>query len=549
MSIIRKKPNHLQELQKQNQEFQKQIEKLSALKDNVREDNEIFSKIFSFLSAGYFYYNFTTEDFFVSQGLKQIFDNCLPQGNITPTMLIESAHAEDKPFMQELFSIPLKAQQKKVTGQFRLSQKIKDYKEIKYFNLAGSYEPNQAGEVILTCSVREISKEIKQLRDLQRNLEKAEDSDRIKTIFLLNISHNIRTPMSSILGFAELLSMTDPVPEKRKEFIQVIRKQSKSLIQLIDDVAEIAKYESGIMTVTKTPVNLNLLIKEIVKDVENLRSTVRKDHVRIVQTLPSREGVEIYTDAGRLHQIFINLMNHSLRYTTQGSIELGYNLPSDNKIDFFVKDTSRGMSKEELKNILDRYTQLDRDDFNRYDDETGLGLNIAKSILKLLGGKILIDSDVDLGTTFFFSLPYESTPEHTKSVEDELAFNGQYKWTNRVILIVEDEEVNGLFLEAIFQETGAQTLYAKNGFQAVELCKSINKIDLILMDIRMPVMNGLKATQEIRKFNQNVPIIAQTALALEEDRQNCLLAGCNDSIIKPIEVEELLHLVNKYFMH
>jgi signal transduction histidine kinase/CheY-like chemotaxis protein len=549
MSLIRKNNNHEPELWKQNQELQKSITELSGLVEKEKRDNEFSTRIFSYLTAGYFHYNFAKEEFYISQTLRLLFESCMPQDDITPLQLIDNSHSEDKQFMQELFSVPLKSQQKKISGQFRLAQKIKDYKEIKTFGLNGLYDSNESGETILLCAVRDISKEVKQLKDIQRNLEKAEDADRIKTIFLLNISHNIRTPMNSILGFAELLSMTDPGPEKRREFIQVIKKQSKNLLQLIDDVAEIAKYESGTMTVTKTPVNLNLLIKEIVKDVENLRSAIRKDKVKIVQTLPSREGVEIFTDAGRLHQIFLNLINHSLRYTTQGSIDLGYKLPSDGKIDFFITDTSRGMSKEDLKNILDKSNQLDKNEYGRYDDETGLGLNIAKSILKLLGGKISFDSDADMGTTFSFSLPYESTPETTKSIEDELAFNGQYKWTDKVILIVEDEEVNGLFLEAIFQETGAQTLYAKNGFQAVELCKSINKIDLILMDIRMPVMNGLKATQEIRKFNQNVPIIAQTALALEEDRQNCLLAGCNDSIIKPIEVEELLNLVNKYFIH
>jgi signal transduction histidine kinase/CheY-like chemotaxis protein len=550
MSISRKRNNsNVSELKHQNEELQKKIEELSDIIEQERKNTALSSKIFSFLSAGHLYYNFTTEDFYVSQNLKQLFENCITQDLNTPLGLIENIHSEDRLFIQDIFTAPLKSQQKKIFGQFRLSQRTKDYKEIKYFGLTGIYETNDADELTLLCSIREISKEVKQLRDLQRNIEKAEDSDRIKTIFLLNISHNIRTPMNSILGFAELLSMTDPGPEKRKEFIQVIKKQSKNLLLLIDDVAEIAKYESGTMTVTKTPVNLNLLIKEIAKDVENLRSAVRKDKVKIIQTLPSREGIEIYTDAGRLHQIFLNLINHSLRYTTQGSIKLGYNLPSENKIDFFVQDTSRGISKDDLKNLLDRSTQLDKSEYSRYDDETGLGLNIAKSILKLLGGKISFDSDAEKGTIFNFSLPYESTPEQIKSIEDELAFNGQYKWANKVILIVEDEEVNGLFLEAIFQETGAQTLYAKNGFQAVELCRSISKIDLILMDIRMPVMNGLKATQEIRKFNPSVPIIAQTALALEEDRQNCLLAGCNDSIIKPIEVEELLNLVNKYFIH
>jgi signal transduction histidine kinase len=530
--------------------LEEELDKLRVHLNKCLADIELNSKVFSLLGSGYFSYNFNSDEFDASNSLLMLVESCLQQTVLSPETLIDNAHSEDKPFLQELFSSPLKIQRKKIAGQFRLVPKNKEYREIKYFSIIGIYDTNENNEVILTCSVREISKELKQIRELQRNVEKAEDADKIKTMFLLNISHNIRTPMNSILGFAELLSMTEPEPERRKEFIQVIKKQSKSLIQLIDDVAEIAKYETGQLSITKTPVNLNLLIHEIVRDVENIRSAARKNHVRIIPKLPSKEGVEIFTDAGRLHQILINLMYHSLRYTADGYIEIGYTVPAENKIDFFIKDTSRGVSKEDIKNIFDRFLQLDRDEINRYDDDTGLGLTIARSIVKLLGGKLNLDSDPETGMTFTFSLPFESTPINPSiSVEDELAFTRQYKWSDKVVLIVEDEEVNGLFLEAIFQETGAQTLYAKNGVQAIELCKSINKIDLILMDIRMPVMNGIKATQEIRKINRKIPIIAQTALALEEDRQNCLLAGCNDTIIKPIEVEELLRIVNKYFTH
>jgi len=305
----------------------------------------------------------------------------------------------------------------------------------------------------------------------------------------------------------------------------VIKKQSKGLLQLIDDVAEIARYENGSMTITKTPVNINLLFNDIIKDIDNIRSASRKDHVIITQKIPSRGGVEIYTDGGRLHQVFINLVTHSLKYTVEGNIEIGYALPEENRIDFYVKDTSPGLTREELKSIFDQFSLKNKTDFGRYDDETGLGLTIAKSIIKLLGGRINAESEEENGVTFNFSLPYEAIPSQiTQSIEEEL-ISSQYKWNDRVILIVEDEDVNGLFLEAVFQETGAQTLLAKNGREAIELCKSINKIDLILMDLKMPIMNGLKATEEIRKFNSSIPIIAQTALSQDIDRQNCLLSG------------------------
>ena len=526
-------------------QLQKLTQELEEQKMAMQSEMEMLSELNSLLSIGYLHYNFSTGEFLASPSLKELFINCLPDSEVTPQMLIENALIDDKAFLEDLFSP--KGQLKKISGQFRLVQRYRDYKEIRVFLIHGIYEKNKSGEDCIDCLVRDISKENKQLKELQRNLEKATEADRIKTIFLLNISHNIRTPMNSILGFAELLSMTDPGPERRREFIQVIKKQSKSLLQLIDDIGEIAKYESGLMTITKTPINLNLLISEIVREIENIRSETSKEHIKIQVSLPVKEGLDFFSDAGRLHQVFINLVNHSLKYTSQGSIELGYIKPAENKIEFYVKDTSQGISREDLRSIFDKFGQLNREEATRYNEETGLGLIIAKSIVKLLGGKLTFEPNIDSGIVFSFSLPFETPPQHlNQEIEDEL-LTGHFKWKNKVVLIVEDEEVNGLFLEAVFQETGAKTLYAKNGKQAIELCKSINKIDLILMDIKMPIMSGIKATQEIRKFNQSIPIIAQTALSSEEDQQNCLHAGCNDTIIKPIEVGKLLHLANRYF--
>ena len=534
------------EFQRLRKEISESREKLANLQDMAEIHSDTINQLGIILSAGYMQFNFNDRTLTVNESLRMLIENCTIRPELTSETIIESVHPDDKSFMEELFAAPRPG--KKINSQFRLTWRSKDSRELRYFQISGILEKNSGNEDILTCVIRDITKENKQFKDQQRNLEKASESDRIKTLFLLNISHNIRTPMNSILGFAELLSMTDPEPERRKEFIQVIKKQSKSLLQLIDNVAEIAKYESGTLTVTKTLVNLNLLINEIVKDIEILRSASRKEHVKIQVSLPIKDGLEIYTDAGRLHQVFINIINHSLKYTLDGYIELGYKLPVESRIEFFVKDTSQGLEKEEIKNIFDRFGQLNRDETGRYNEETGLGLIIAKSIVKLLGGKINFETNTGSGFIFSFTLPYELPPsvQINHEIENE-AIAEHYKWKDKVILIVEDEEVNGLFLEAVFQETGAQTLYVKNGLQALELCKSISKIDLILMDIKMPVMNGIKATQEIRKFNRNVPIIAQTALASEEDLHKFLQSGCNDTITKPIEVNELLQLVNKYF--
>ena len=429
-----------------------------------------------------------------------------------------------------------------------MTYRSKDLRETRTFSILANQDETPGGKPVLFCVFRDISREIKQIRELQKNLEKAEESDRIKTIFLLNISHNIRTPMNSILGFAELLHLTHPGPQQRIEYIQTIKRQSQSLLQMIDDVSEVAKFESGSMTITKTPVNLNLLLNEVIRDLESQRNAARRENVKIFSSTPIQSGLEMFTDAGRLYQIFFNLISHSLKYTTQGYIELGYHLPEDDRINFFVKDTSKNLDKNELKALFEKYTRIPESTLSRYDEDTRFNLTLARSIVKLLGGRISFDYDSETGGSFIFSFPFEEPPRTQPDIaEEELAFQTKYKWNDKVILLVEDEEVNGIFLEAVLAETGARTLYAKNGRQAVDLCKSINKIDLILMDIKMPVMNGLKATQEIRKFNPGIPIIAQTALALEEDREECLHAGCNDAITKPIDVEELLKLINKYF--
>ncbi len=535
------------ELEKQNTVS---LNKIRLLEDSECKMESMFSDVCLLLSSGFFIYSFKERAFLNSYTLHNLLENCISDNEtIHEEELIKNTHPDDKPFLEELFSIP-KTQKKKINGQFRLTQKIKDYKEVKFFLVNGIYNYPDENEPILTCAIRDITKEIKQQRELQRNLEKAEDSDKIKTTFLLNISHTIRTPMNSILGFAELLSLTEPEPEKLDEYIHVIKRQSKSMLQLIDNVAEIAKYESGTMSITKTCMNTNVLINEVLHETDIIRSTHRREQV-VIKTKPaSKNGIEIYSDIGRIHQIFINLLNYSLRYTSEGKIEIGYCMPEDNKIEFFVHNSGYLASKEDLIYLFDRYSQINTEDFDRYDDETGLGLTIAKSITHLLGGKMYAESDVETGSSFFFHIPYEASPDNQQeSVEEETSLSAQFNWKGKVILIVEDEEVNGLFLEAVFHETGAQILYVKNGKQAVELCMSINKIDLILMDIRMPVMNGIKATKEIRKFNPTVPIIAQTALTLQEDKEQCRIAGCNDSIIKPIEVEELLSLVNKYLTH
>lgn len=529
-----------------------QTDKLKTSESKLAEstdfiiDSKEFENILRLISSGYILYNNNTNTYIISGSLKELLSSYLPNDEINLENLLSIIHPDDRMLLDEILTFQ-RTTKKGISGQFRISPKSKEGKETRFFSINADYSKNKNNEGIILCVVHEITKEVKSIRDLQRSKEKSQESDNIKTIFLSNISHNIRTPMNSILGFAELMSISDPGPERRKEYIRLIKKQSKNLLQLIDDVSEIARYESGSMTITKTPCNPDLLLNEILRDCDNLKTSLQREQVTFELNYPKNDHIEIYTDTGRLHQIFLNLINFSLKNNIQGSIEIGYKLPTENKIDFFIKNYFDEKVKEEQKQIFIQTNQLDLKNVSRYDEEIGLGITIAKGIIKLLGGKIWIESDDKDSLTINFNIPFETLSSETiTEIEEEIDIKAKYRWNNKVILIVEDEEVNGLFLEAVFHDTGARTLYAKNGFQAVELCKTINKIDLILMDIRMPVMNGLKATQEIRKFNNNVPIIAQTALNLDEDRDQCILAGCNDAITKPIDIEELMYLLSKY---
>ena len=508
----------------------------------------IYNTVLELFSSAYFIYNIKSEAFQSNASFNALMREFCDSDQVSGDMFLKGIHPDDKAAFYEIFAEP-KSIKRRINFTFRFIPISKEAREIQYFMLKGFYSSLPDNSLILLCGIRNVSRETKALRELQRNFEKADSSDKIKTHFLLNISHHIRTPMNSILGFAELLSMTDPPAERRREFIQVIKKQSKSLLQLIDDIAEIAKYETGQMTVAKAPVNLNLLLGEIISEVESIRSPEGKEAVKMVFHSPTAQGLEMYTDAGRIHQVFSSIISHSLKYTIEGYIEIGYRLPDEGKISFFIKDTSKGVNKESIRQLFEKMILPANTEESRYNEETTLNLSIARSIVKLLGGRLNVEEMEEGGIKFSWALPFETPPSgNNETAIDDLSLNLNYKWNDKLILIVEDEEVNGVFLEAVLQETGARTLYARNGIQAIELIKSMpEKIDLVLMDIKMPVMNGLKATQEIRKFNIKLPIVAQTALAMEEDKQQCLLAGCNDSITKPIDVEELLRIINKYF--
>ena len=375
--------------------------------------------------------------------------------------------------------------------------------------------------------------------------EKAEESDKLKTAFLANMSHEIRTPMNGILGFAEMLNDDNLSLTDRKKYLDIINSNGKMLISLIDDIIDFAKIEAGQIKVVHSDFSLNSLLTQVHSSFlsENLKKE-KSNVMLILKKAFDNDNCYIKSDPNRIRQILTNLISNSFKFTNEGHIEFGYMLAHKNRLLFYVEDTGIGIPSRKLKVIFERFIQADNSPTRKYGG-SGLGLAISKGLVELLGGKMWAESDVGKGSSFYFTVPYIAA---RKVVEEEHKekLRTDYKWEGKLFLIAEDDKFSYKFLEGFLKQTKAEILHAVDGRQAVELCMRNKKIDLVLMDIQMPEMNGLEATEEIKKFNKHIPIIAQTANAITEERQKCLNAGCDDFVTKPVNINELYSKIDRW---
>jgi len=388
-------------------------------------------------------------------------------------------------------------------------------------------------------------------KELQKTKEKAQSSDKLKTAFLANMSHTIRTPMNAIIGFSELIAMEHVTAKRKEEYIKIINEKGHQLLTIIDDLIEISKIEAGKFAISYSQINLDELLNEIFSHTFQQKIKAGKDQVELIlQKIPGEESLTIQTDPGRLQQIFNNILKFAINNTLKGTIEFGYTLKEPKLVEFYIKDTGIGLSKEEQKLIFDFFWQFEDISHQRLSG-IGLGLTLSKKIIDIFGGKIFITSELNAGTTFTFTLPIEK-PSRIKSDlklnvnETNISENLEPNWKDKVILIVEDDEINYQFIEALLEKTQAQLLHAMDGKQALELCKTINKIDLILMDIKLPEKSGFQVTKEIKQIRSEIPIIAHSAFTLSEIKDKCFEVGCVDVITKPMEIPLFFSTVNKY---
>jgi PAS domain S-box-containing protein len=397
----------------------------------------------------------------------------------------------------------------------------------------------------LIMTVQDITDRINNLKELQKAKERAEEADRLKSAFLANMSHEIRTPMNAIMGFSELLDNHELAYDKRHRFIKIIRQRGNDLLNIINDILDISKIEAGLLELRDGSVELNHLIAEIYEFFAS-QSEFRKSTDVEFRLRNDFGGKPCYIqiDFVRLKQVLINLIGNALKFTEIGYVEFGCYMHNENTILFYVSDSGIGISQDKQKVIFERFRQADETQSRKFGG-TGLGLSISKHLVNMMGGSIWLEASENMGSSFYFTIPY-CPAKHNGDVI-KMSERENYLWQDKTILVVEDDEFNISYLQEVFYPTRANVIYVTTGLKAIETVRNLSKIDIVLMDIRLPDLNGYKVSSAMRAMSSDLIIIAQTAFASEEDKIKCFKAGCSEVITKPIDSAKMLATIDKFF--
>jgi len=380
--------------------------------------------------------------------------------------------------------------------------------------------------------------------DLIKAKEQAEESDHLKSAFLANMSHEVRTPMNAIIGFTELLDEPNVSEEKAKRFKKIIRERSADLLNIINDILDISRLDAGQIKLHKEQYDLRELFREIFEFYKLGQLSKSKNvEFRINFEVPGDKS-SVFTDINRIKQILINLINNAFKFTQSGYVEAACMLSDEQNLLFYVKDTGIGISKEKMDIVFERFRQAEDSYLTGATGGAGLGLSISKGLVNLLNGKIWVESEENKGSTFFFTIPYKAT--NLTPVKQQPVKSDDYNWDEKTILIVEDYKSNISYFRELFSKSNVNLLFAEDGKSTKDILKKQIPVDLVLMDIRLPDINGFDLTRYIKSINPRLPVIAQTAFASQEDKSKCFDTGCDDFISKPINKKQIFSLVNKY---
>ncbi|MBQ3698725.1 MAG: response regulator [Prevotella sp.] len=380
------------------------------------------------------------------------------------------------------------------------------------------------------------------LAQYEEMAQKAEKASRMKSLFLANMSHEIRTPLNAIEGFSRVMAETDS-SEERMKYMEIVESNNNRLMSLIDDILDLSRVEAGELSIKKSITDLN----DLCHGLRNIFKFRCPDTVQLVWNQPNMK-VALNTDPNRLTQVFSNLISNALKHTSQGSITYGYRLVNDGtEVEFFVTDTGSGIAPEDLNSIFGTYVSRDAETQNGY----GLGLALCKTIVEKMDGHISVQSKLGEGSTFRFVIPFEGTiggvAKNSRITTNSRTIRATTKTdlsNAPLILVAEDEDSNYELVKIVLSKR-YRLLRAHNGIEAVTYCEDEHP-DMILMDIRMPDMNGLDATRIIKEVNHNVPVVALSAYAFDENIREAKAAGCDEFMAKPFRVEDLIDMVEKY---
>ena len=436
------------------------------------------------------------------------------------TTIVASIYPDDRGIFEAIYNSLLAGESCKIGLQLRLD--LLNTGVYKWVDLKGvAQEFDERGKVTKVLGfIANIQKRRDDEQALIEAKQRAEESDRLKSAFLANVSHEIRTPLNAIVGFSEVIAHTESECE-REEYLDIVKANSNLLLHLINDILDLSRIESGKMEF----IDENIQMDELCEELRQMHQMRIKNDVKIIFERPAA-SLTIVSDSHRLRQLYSNLISNAIKYTEKGAITFGYKLKGD-MMEGYVRDSGSGIPAEKLNNVFGRFEKLDL-----LKQGFGLGLSICKSILDKMGGEIWVESELGVGSCFYFLIPCNGT------------FPVAGEQNKPLILVAEDMDCNYELVKAILEERYS-VLRANDGIDVVTKYES-SKPDLILMDVRMPGLDGLSAAGIIRELNPTIPIIATTAFAFETDREMALAAGCNEYMSKPLEAEKLKTMVERY---
>ncbi len=503
------------------------------------ETKDRLEKALKIGNAGVYQWDLTSNNMEMSDELMDIFGYKKEDG--VPEMDIEgkNVYPDDVELLKDTIAKAIK------TGEpFQLEYRFynADTMELRWAHVEASVEFTDDKPTSIIGLVQDIT-DIKNVEnELILAKEKAEESDQLKSAFLANMSHEIRTPMNGILGFTELLREPSLSGEKREKYIDIIRKSGNRMLSTVNDIIEISKIETGQINITENEINVD----DMLTDHYNFfkPETEEKSFDLVLKSNIKAESPIVITDRAMLDSILTNLIKNAIKYTKKGRIEFGVDY-MDDCIELYVKDSGIGIAKNRHDAIFDRFTQADIEDKQAFEG-SGLGLSIVKAYVEMLRGKITLDSQLGKGSIFRACIPVKYVNLEIISGRNEL-LGGETEDKKIKALIVEDDGISELHMSILLKDICKEIVIARTGLDAVKICQERTDINLILMDIKIPGINGYEATKRIRKFNKSVKIIAQTAYAMPDDRENAKKVGCDEYITKPIIKEKLMDIIDSMF--